>query len=302
MALYNKYRPRNLGKIVGNRAVVNSLEGILRKKPLPHAFLFTGPTGCGKTTLARIVAKEIGAVDTDFVEIDSADFRGIDTIRGLKRQAAFAPMQSAVRVFLIDECHKLTGDAQNALLKLLEDPPNHAYFILATTEPQKLLTTIKGRTSIFALEVLSESEMYKLLKWVVKRERTTISNEVYERIYIDSFGHPRNALQILEQVLAVEPEEQLKVAARSAEEQSQSIELCRALLTASAWKKVSNILKGLQKEDPEGIRRHVLGYAQSVLLNKGNDKAALVLEEFEEPFWNAGFPGLVLACYSVIKG
>lgn len=301
MELYNKYRPKKLDEVVGNRIMLKALAGLLSKTP-PHAFLFEGPTGCGKTTLARIVAKELKAIDDDFVEIDSADFRGIDTIRNLKRQSAFSPMHGKVRVFLIDECHKLTVDAQNALLKLLENPPKHAFFILATTDSQKLLKTIKGRCSRFILSLLGDEEMHLLLKRVVKFESGKVVKEAYERIINDSFGHPRNALQILEQVLAVPAKEQLKVAKRSAAEESQSIELCRALIMATSWKKVSNLLKGLKQEDAEGVRRHVLGYAQSVLLNKDSPKAAIILEEFIEPFYNSGFPGLVLACYLVVKG
>jgi len=108
-------------------------------------------------------------------------------------------------------------------------------------------------------------------------------------------------LQILDQVLRVDPEQRLAVAKRSAEEQSESIELCRALIAGDGWKKVSGILNGLKDQELEGIRRHVLGYAQAVLLKAENNRAALVLEEFLEPFFNTGFAGLVYACYSVTK-
>lgn len=301
MALYHKYRPTSFDKVVGNRAVIQALQGALENNP-PHAILIEGPTGCGKTTLARIVARELGAVGMDFMEVDSADFRGIDTIREIRRQAQFAPMESGVRVFLLDECHKLSGDAQNALLKILEDTPKHAYFILATTDPQKLLATIKGRTSTYKVGLLNEVEMIKLLRKVVKAEEESLAKVVYEQIAADSLGHPRNALQILDQVLRVDEGDRLQVAERSAEEQSQSIELCRALIAATTWKKISAILKGLKTEDPEGIRRHVLGYASAVLLNKDDIRIGLVLEEFAEPFYNGGFPLLVRACYAVNKG
>lgn len=144
--------------------------------------------------------------------------------------------------------------------------------------------------------------MFALLRRVVKEENESLAKPVYEQITQDSMGHPRNALQILDQVLRVPSEQRLEVAQRSAEQQSQSIELCRALLGHHGWKKVAAILTGLKDQEPESIRRHVLGYAQSVLLKSENDVAALVIEEFRDPLYDIGFPGLVYSCYSVVKG
>ncbi|TET23413.1 MAG: AAA family ATPase [Candidatus Cloacimonadota bacterium] len=301
MSLYHKYRPTELTSIVGNQGVVESLSGML-KKDTPHVFLLTGPTGCGKTTIGRIIATELGAVGSDFAEMDTADFRGIDTIRKIRETAHFSPLNSTCRVWLMDECHKLTGDAQSALLKILEDTPKHVYFILCTTDPQKLLPTIKGRCSLFEMAPLEEKEMFSLLRKVIKAEDEVLEKVVYDQIIQDSFGHPRNALQILDKVLRVDPENRLAVATKAAENQSQSIELCRILLKGGGWKRVREILKGLKNEDPESIRRHVLGYCQSVLLNGDADNAGLVMEEMIEPFYNTGFPGLVFACYSIVKG
>ena len=201
----------------------------------------------------------------------------------------------------VHNCHKLTNDAQNALLKILEDTPPHVYFILCTTDPHKLLKTIQGRCSQFTVKPLNERQMFKLLRSVVKAEGQDIPKVIYEQITQDSFGHPRNALQILDQVLRVDPEQRLAVAKRSAEEQSESIELCRALIAGDGWKKVSGILNGLKDQEPEGVRRHVMGYAQAVLLKVESNRAALVLEEFREPFFNGGFSLLVLACYIIVK-
>jgi len=302
MNLYLKYRPTTLDEIRGNFEVIDTLNEMLsNKKTCPHSFLIHGPTGCGKTTIGRIIANRLECKGQDFREVDSADFRGIDTIREIRKQSHFKPLEGDCRVWLLDEVHKNTNDAQNALLKILEDTPEHVYFVLCTTEPQKLISTIKGRCIQFQVKSLNERQMFGLLRSVVKAEEETLPKIVYEQIIQDSFGYPRNALQILDQVLRVDPEKRLEVAQRSAEQQSQSIELCRALISGDGWKKISNILNGLKEEDPEGIRRHVLGYAQAVVLKSDNERAGLVLEEFVDNFWNSGFPGLVLSCYTVVK-
>ncbi len=305
MSLYLKYRPKTLEGIHGNEELVSSLSGMLEDiEKCPHSLLFHGPTGCGKTTIGRIIAKELGCKGSDLREMDTADFRGIDTIREVRKQSQYKPLEGKVRVWIMDECHKLTGDAQNALLKILEDTPKHVYFILCTTDPQKLLPTIKGRCSQFQVKQLNDRQMMMLLREVVKAEDENLAKVVYEQIVQDSLGHPRNALQVLDQVLRTEPDKRLEIAKRAAEEQSQSIELCRALLKGPAvgWATVRTILNGLKDQDAESVRRHVLGYCQAVLLKSENDNAALVMEEFISPFYASGFPQLVFACYSVIKG
>ena len=306
LTLALKYRPKTLDEVIGNRQVVEVLRKQLNgesSQPLSHSILLHGSTGCGKTTLARIIARELGVKHEDLVEIDSADFRGIDTIREIRKQCQYKPLSSPYRVWILDEVHQLTKDAQSALLKTLEDTPKHVYFILCTTDPQKLLPTIRGRCSQFQVQPLTDKEMKRLLLRIVKAEGESLSKEVYEQIIQDSMGHPRNALQILAQVLSVEPEKRLEVAKRSAETQSQTIELCRALVKGASWKKIAEILKGLKDEDAEQIRRAVLGYCQSILLSgKQDNTVAVIMEEFMEPFYNSGFPALVFACYSVLFG
>ena len=201
----------------------------------------------------------------------------------------------------VHNCHQLTKDAQNALLKMLEDTPKHTHFVLCTTEPQKLLPTIKGRCSQFQLTTLSEQGMFRLIRKVSHSEGEKLDRDVIDQIVQDSLGHPRDALQILEQVLQVDPEMRLSVAKKTAEEQSESIALCRALIAGKPWNHIRKILQGLKSQDPERIRRHVLAYSQSVLLNTDNERVGRVMEEFLEPFYDTGFPGLVYASYAVVK-
>lgn len=303
--LYHKYRPKNLDEFFGNDDLKESLQRSIEKsrktKSTNHAYLFTGQTGCGKTTLGRILAREFGAEDLDFHEIDSADFRGIDTIRELRKKIKFQPIQSKISAYLLDECHKLSNDAQNALLKMLEETPAHVYIILATTDPQKLLPTVKNRCQKYEVKPLSKREGFLLLRKIVKEENENLTKEIYTQIYETAEGRPRELLQKLEQVLSVSPERRMKVAKETEQAERQSIELCRALIEGRGWRNVQNILKGLEKEEPESVRRAVMGYAKSVLLNKDNERAGRVLEEFLEPLYDTGFPGLVYACYAVTK-
>lgn len=303
MSLYNDHRPDELEDVRGNKNIIPVLQRMMEKPDkAPHVFMFYGPTGCGKTTLARIVARKLDAHENDVKELDAAVYRGIDSVRDLREKSNYLPMSGKRRVWILDEVHKMTKDAQNALLKILEDPPSHTYFILCTTEPQNVISTVKGRCSMFEVELLSERQMGRLLKTIVRAEKAKLDDEVYDQIIMDSLGHPRNAIQTLEQVLLVDPDKRLEIAKRKAEELSQTIELCRALINGVKWSKVMPILRGLKETDPETIRYAVLGYANNTLLKTENDQAALILENFVEPFYTSKFAGVTLACYTVING
>jgi len=305
MSLYLKYRPYDLSQVKGNRDTISSLEGLLAEDKIdkcPHTFLLHGQTGCGKTTVGRIIANMLGCVGEDFVEINSASFRGIDTVREIINNSQFMPIEGKCRVWLIDECHKLTNDAQNALLKILEDTPSHVYFILCTTEPQKLIATIKGRCVQFQLLPLNETELKQLLKRVAHKEGEELEDNVLDQIVGSSKGFPRNALQVLEMVLAATPENRMEAAKKAEAEVIQSIELCRALAKKAPWSAIAKILEGLKDQEPEGIRRAVLGYCQAVLL-KGTDQPlfGLIMEEFLPTTYDNGFTQITYACYSICK-
>ena len=305
MSLAIKYRPSTFDEIIGNELTVQSLQVILSRDldRIQHAFLFNGPSGCGKTTLARIVANELGCSEQDYYEIDSADFRGIDTIREIRKQMMYAPVAGKVRVWLIDECHQLSKDAQNALLKALEDAPKHVYFLLATTDPEKLLATIRGRCATFGVQALDEEDIVLLLKHVAGKERKRVPADVLKQIAQDCMGSSRNALQVLDKIIDMPPSAMRDAAEKTAAQENQVIDLCRALMKLEKWEKVASILKGLEKEDAEKIRLAVMGYCKSILLSgKDAPAAALIMSYFKDPLWNNGWAGLVLNAYEALEG
>ena len=313
MALYHDYRPTDLDEVVGNKSTVKSLKAMLdRDEDVPHAFLFTGGSGCGKTTLGRILANAMGVYDPErskgmnpnYREVDSADFRGIDSIREIRQQMNLTPMGGGkARVWLLDECHKLTNEAQNALLKALEDPPDHVYFILCTTNPEKLLKTIKSRCTVFNVEPLGQKTMLRFLNEICEEEEVEVPQDVLKLIAKNSQGHPRAALVALDKIIDLDEDDMLEAAEQAAEEESQVIDLCQALIKRSPWKKVSEILNGLKNKEPESIRWAVLGYCNSVMLNSAtpNPNAYLVMDAFRENFYDTKHFGLTLACYEALE-
>jgi DNA polymerase III subunit gamma/tau len=194
----------------------------------------------------------------------------------------------------------LSKDAQHALLKALEDTPSHVYFMLATTDPTKLLPTIKTRCVQFEVKALSDSEIESLLLLVSKKEQVKVPKEVIEQITMDSSGSPRMALSILDKVIGMEIKDMLSSAKQTAEETNEAIDLCRALIAKKSWKAIAPILKNI-KQEPEQVRRCVLGYAQSVLLSSGNERAYLIIDAFRQPLYDIGKPGLVAACFEAIQ-
>ena len=268
MSLYNDVRPQTLDEFVGNEQIISVIKGFLSSDKHPHSYLFSGQSGVGKTSLARIMANMLNIREGDLIELNAASTRGIDTIREIEDAVSYKPMFSDKRMIILDEAHELTKAAQQALLKITEDVPEYQYFVFCTTEPNKLILTLRNRFQHFKLESLSEKQLKILIDQTCKKaDIILISLSVGEEIVKFSNGSARTALILLEKTTGLSQEDALKVIHQSNIDESDLnvINLCRAILH-SKWSEIVEIYKQQNFNDPESLRRIILGYFHSCLL------------------------------------
>ncbi len=225
VALYRKYRPSTFADVVGQEHVTEPLSTALTAGRINHAYLFSGPRGCGKTSSARILARSLnceqgptatpcgvcdscvalapnGPGSVDVVELDAASHGGVDDTRELRDRAFYAPAQSRYRIFIVDEAHMVTTAGFNALLKIVEEPPDHLIFVFATTEPEKVLPTIRSRTHHYPFRLLAPRTMRLLLERICEQEGVEVDETVYPLVIRAGGGSPRDTLSVLDQLLA----------------------------------------------------------------------------------------------------
>lgn len=299
--IYKRHRPRELSRVVGNEETVEALSRMIEKKKVPHTILFSGPSGCGKTSLARIVARALDCSEMDLQEMNCSSERGIDTIRKIKSVMSLSPIGGKCRVWILDEFHQTTRDAQDAALKMMEDTPDHVYFFLCTTDPQKLIPTIRSRCTDMPVRLLTYKELTSLVSRVARKEAIELDDKVRDELCDLAAGGARKALVLLDKIRDVDPRKQIEAMQVKSEEEQEAIDLCRALLKKKKWSEVSKILREL-KGEPESIRWAVLGYARAILLSKGDHQAYVVIGAFENHFYDSKQAGLARAAYEAIHG
>lgn len=225
VALYRKYRPGSFGELLGQEQVTVPLSNALDSGRINHAYLFSGPRGCGKTSSARIMARSLnceqgptstpcgqcascialapnGPGTLDVTELDAASHNGVEDMRELRDRVAYAPADSRYRIFIIDEAHMITTQGANALLKVVEEPPAHLIFIFATTEPEKVIPTIRSRVHHYPFRLLTPQSMRTLVERTVASEGATVDDAVYPLVIRSGGGSPRDTLSVLDQLLA----------------------------------------------------------------------------------------------------
>lgn len=282
--LYIKYRPNTCDEILGNDLAIKSVRSEIANGH--HVFLFTGDSGCGKTTLARAVARELGVDELSIHELNSSENRGIDTVRQIMEEIRYAPLGNGKVVYILDEYHMQTNAAQQAALKMFEECPEHCYFFICTTDPQKVIEAIKTRCSKISLNALDHLTMFGLLRRVAHKEQIQVSLDVLHKVADLSDGSSRNGLKILGQVLYLEnDEERMKYLEQNTfdEENQDMIELCRALIAKNGWTAYMECLEKAKddlKANPESVRFLVMSYARSVLKKGLNIRAAAMLKAF----------------------
>lgn len=297
MSLYNKLRPKSLEEVVGNVGTVGALKTLFEAgaAKAPHAFLLHGPTGTGKTTFARIIRTMIGCEESDFLEVNAAANRGIDVVRELIQISATAPLSGNARLIVLDEAHQLTSQAQNALLKVMEDVSPSCFWVICTTEVGGVIKTIQNRCTTLETSLLRMKDMKDLLIHATAEiSDQPLEDELMVEIIRAAAGSPRKALVILEKVAFMEDFEEAVLAAQSELQEdvrAETIELCRLLIDRkpNRWGKAQKLLPGLIDE-PEKVRISIANYLAGCVLREQElvrcGKLCSMMGLFERPFFS----------------
>jgi DNA polymerase-3 subunit gamma/tau len=298
--------------MVGNEAGIESLRSKLFCEDPPRSFFFTGPPGCGKTTLAYVIKEELGISDFDFHEYDAANTRGIDTIREIKSNIKNAPMDGDKKLYLLDEAHQITGTAMEALLKMLEDPPKHVIICLCTSEPEKIkpntLKAVRRRCFELELKTLTRGKILNLVREIIEAEEMeSFPESISRKIASCCWGSPGQALSLLDSVIDMEDEEQAIEAIENLVVSEASVkELITTMIDSrlssnSKWMQIKELIPNITGE-PESIRHAILTYLDKVILGKPlNMKLLEITSFFTDSFMYTGRAGLTCACALACK-
>lgn len=273
LPLINKYRPRQFRQVIGHVEMLTALERALSTDSHPHAFLLTGPSGVGKTTIARIIGEQLSA---EIIEIDAATNTGVDAMRDLVDLSLHVPMTGGSRMVIIDEAHMLSRSAFNAALKLLEEPPAHLYIALCTTELTKIPETIRTRCFHILLRPVASNDLADLLDYVCDREAWQVSEEVMRQVIAAATGQPRKALSLLQACQGIKSEREVARIIALQESGDALVQILRLFLDSDAprWERLQPLLVAIPDDDMDTASIGAGRYLSAVIGRATSEKAA----------------------------
>ncbi len=282
-----KYRPSTYDELVGHEAVVRALRKFSATKH-PHTMLLVGPSGVGKTTIARIYAREVGCHPSALQEIDAANHTGIDAWRGILERLSYSPMVGQATMVIVDECHALSPAAWKVLLKATEEPPAHVYWALCTTEAGKVPSTIRTRAHEVVLERVKRQPMRELVARVVDEEKLELPTGAADLLLHYADGSPRQALTGLGMLAGAVSLDDVRALLRGQDDVGQAIDLCRLLFDRKGpptWAAAMTALGKIESPKAESVRRVVTAYGSKVTAKPSAGPQPLsVLQAFVDPY------------------
>lgn len=294
--LTNKYRPKTLDEVVGHDKIIASLKKILSQDKTPHAFMFAGPNGVGKSTLARIIGNML---DADIIEVDGATFGKVEIMREIAENLSYKGFIKEKKLLIVDEAHALSKSALDSWLKIIEEPYIHQYFIFCTTEPERIVKGIMQRCLYYNLHEVSEKDLMILLNRVLDSERKEIREEIKDFLVKNSSGSPRQLLKYLEQIQACTYEEAAGLIGYNGEN-PKVVDLCRLIVKGGNILNAIKMLQELKSMGPETIRIAIVNYLIGCIQRENNSAKVYnflrLLALFEKPLYsNTAFASLLLS-------